>query len=130
MMDAKLMKHGAFGWFELMTSNVAAAKAFYSSLFGWTTQEIPMVNTPYTVIKVAGEDVAGIMPMPPGEEKMPPVWGIYITVSDVNATVTKAKRLGGKILVAPRDIPEVGRFCVLKDPQGAWIAAIEYKQPV
>jgi predicted enzyme related to lactoylglutathione lyase len=127
-MDEKLMKHGAFGWFELMTSNVAAAKKFYTELLGWTIQDMPMENMDYTVIKVDNEDVAGMMPMPPDSGEMPPSWGIYITVKDVDRTVAKVKELGGKILVEPRDIPEVGRFCVIQDPQGAWFAAITYKQ--
>jgi predicted enzyme related to lactoylglutathione lyase len=59
---------------------------------------------------------------------MPPAWGNYITVKDVDATVALAKDLGGKVLVEPRDIPEVGRFCVIQDPQGAWLTAITYKQ--
>jgi predicted enzyme related to lactoylglutathione lyase len=63
-MDEKLMKHGAFSWFELMTTDVGAAKTFYSKLFGWTTKDMPMENMSYTVVQVDGEDVAGIMPMP------------------------------------------------------------------
>jgi predicted enzyme related to lactoylglutathione lyase len=129
-MDVKLMRHGAFGWFELMTSDVAAAKQFYTHLLGWTTQEIPMEGMAYTVINVDGEAVAGMMPMPPGEEAMQPVWGIYVTVNDIDATVAKAKELGGEILVEPRAIPEVGRFCVIQDPQGAWFAAMEYRTQV
>ena len=101
---------------------------FYSALLGWTTHEMPMENMKYTVVKVDDEDVAGMMPMPPDSGETPPTWGIYITVKDVDATVTKAKELGGKILVQATDIPEVGRFCVIQDPQGAWFAAITYKQ--
>jgi predicted enzyme related to lactoylglutathione lyase len=126
-MDEKLMKHGAFSWFELMTTDVEAAKSFYSQLLGWTTKDMPMGDMNYTVTSVEGEDVGGIMPMPPDAGEMPPSWGIYITVNDVDATVSKAKELGGKILVEPRDIPEVGRFCVIQDPQGAWFSAITYK---
>lgn len=128
-MDEKLLKHGAFGWFELMTTDVAASKDFYTALLGWTTQDMPMENMTYTVIKVDGEDVAGMMPVPPDSKDMPPVWGIYITVKDVEATVAKARDMGGKILVEPQDIPKIGRFSVIQDPQGAWFAVIEYIQP-
>lgn len=127
-MDEKLMKHGAFGWFELMTTDVSSSKEFYSNLLGWTTQDMPMEGMNYTVVKVDNEEVAGMMPMPPDSGEMPPTWGIYITVENVDATLAKAKDLGGKILVEPRDIPDVGRFCVIQDPQGAWFAAITYKQ--
>ncbi len=67
------------------------------------------------------------MPMPPDTGEMPPAWGIYLTVDNVDETAKKAKALGGKVLIEPRDIPEVGRFCVLQDPQGAWFSAISYK---
>jgi predicted enzyme related to lactoylglutathione lyase len=53
-------------------------------------------------------------------------WGVYVTVDDVDATAAKAEELGGKILVPPTDIPNVGRFCVLQDPQGSVISAITY----
>ena len=57
---------------------------------------------------------------------MPPMWGIYITVDDVDKTAKQVEELGGKILRPPMDIPEVGRFCVLSDPQGAVIQAMTY----
>jgi uncharacterized protein len=53
--------------------------------------------------------------------------GVYVTVNDVDTTAELAKRLGAKILLAPRDIPDVGRFCIIQDPQGAVISAITYK---
>jgi predicted enzyme related to lactoylglutathione lyase len=127
-MDEKLMKNGAFSWFELMTTDVNAAKGFYSKLLDWTTEEYPMEDMNYTVVKVDGEGVGGIMTMPPDSKDMPPVWGIYITVNDVDATAKLAKELGGKIIVEPRNIPDVGRFCVIQDPQGAWFAAITYQK--
>ena len=127
-MDEKLMKHGAFGWFELMTNDIEGAKSFYSRLLGWKTYDMPMEKVNYTVIKANDEDVAGIMTMPPDVSDMPPTWGLYITVDDVDATAAKAKDLGGQVVVEPQDIPQVGRFCVIKDPQGAWFSAITYVQ--
>lgn len=127
-MDEKLLKNGAFSWFELMTTDVEGAKAFYSKLLGWKTEDIAMANINYTVVKVNEEDVAGIMTMPPDSQDMPPTWGIYITVDDVDATTKLAIELGGKVLVEPREIPDVGKFSVIQDPQGAWFAAITYNQ--
>jgi predicted enzyme related to lactoylglutathione lyase len=67
------------------------------------------------------------MAMPPqGKKKMPPQWGAYVTVDDVDLTAKKAAKLGGKVLVPPQDIPGVGRFSVLQDPQGAMISVITY----
>ena len=127
-MDDKLMRHGAFSWFELMTSDVQAAKKFYSELFGWTTQEMPMQGEVYTVVEVDGEGVGGIMSLPPTPEGMPPAWGIYITVKNIDETVKTARELGGNIYVEPQEIPTVGKFGVIQDPQGAYFAVIQYSE--
>ena len=114
-MDEKLLKHGSFCWFELMTTDVAGAKDFYKKLMGWEMKDQPMDKMTYTVVSANGDEVAGIMTMPPDAGEMPPVWGTYVTVDDVDAIAKQAVALGGKILVEPRDIPEVGRFAVVQD---------------
>ena len=125
-MDKKLLKHGMFSWFELITTDVAGAKKFYKSLFGWKTTDMKMPGMKYTVAAVGKDEVAGMMPVPPKAKKMPPHWGVYVTVDDVDATAKKAVKLGGKILMPPTDIPGVGRFCVFQDPQGAVLSVITY----
>ena len=125
-MNEDLLKNGAFGWFELMTTDVDAAKAFYKELFGWEYETYPMPGSDYTVIKVDGNAVAGIMGMPDECKGMPPSWDIYITVDDVDAVARGVLSLGGKILKPAFDIPEVGRFCVLQDQQGAVLCAMTY----
>ena len=127
-MDEQHMQHGAFSWNELLTTDVEAAKDFYTKLFGWTTQDMPMEGMTYTVVGAGGKDVGGIMKIPAEAEGMPPAWGCYVTVDDIDTTVRTAKQLGGKVLVGPMDIPDVGRFCVIQDPQGAVISAITYKR--
>jgi hypothetical protein len=122
------MKHGAFSWFELMTTDIEGAKQFYGKLLGWKLRDEPMEGFNYTVVDANGEDVAGIMDMPPDSGDMPPVWGIYFTVENLDKTVAQAKELGATILVEPREIPGVGRFSVIQDPQGAWFSAMEYRQ--
>ena len=117
---------GKFSWCELLTNDVAAAKQFYGQLFGWSLEDRPMEGMTYTVASVAGAPVGGIMAQPPGREAMPPQWGCYVTVEDVDATARQAEALGGRVLLPPMDIPGVGRFCVLQDPQGAVISAITY----
>jgi hypothetical protein len=124
--DTKLLKQGAFSWFELMTTDVAAAKQFYTQLFGWTTEEMPMETGSYNTITVDGEQVAGIIGTPPEAEGTPPMWSLYVTVDDVDATVKQAVELGGKIIVEPRDIPQAGRFSVIEDPQGAVFQIMSY----
>lgn len=125
-MDEQFKQHGAFSWCELMTTDVDAAKAFYSKLFGWDTEDMPMPGMTYTVVKAAGMGIGGIMTIPKEAQGMPPMWGAYVTVTDVDATARNAEQLGAKLLVPPQDIPNVGRFCVIQDPQGAVISAITY----
>lgn len=119
-------KHGQFDWCELMTTDVDAAKKFYTMLFGWETEDMSMPGMTYTVVKVGGQGVGGIMPIPENAKGMPPMWGAYVTVDDVDKTAQLAQKLGGKLHVPPTDIPTVGRFCVIEDPQGAVINAITY----
>ena len=66
------------------------------------------------------------MSMPPGAEERPPNWGAFVTVNDVDSVAANAQQLGGKLLLEPKDIPNVGRFCVIQDRQGAVISAITY----
>ncbi len=125
-MDEKLKKHGAVSWSELMTTDVAGAKSFYTKLFGWEYEDAPMEGMTYTVIKANGEEMAGLMSMPEQAQGAPPAWGLYITVDNVDETAEKAAAMGATIHVSSQDIPEVGRFCVLQDPQGAFISIISY----
>jgi predicted enzyme related to lactoylglutathione lyase len=125
-MEDSRSKHGRFSWNELLTTDPAAATEFYTQLFGWTTQAWPMGDFDYTIVKAGESDAGGIMPIPEKAKGMPPSWGAYVTVEDVDATVAKAEKLGGKIIVPPTEIPTVGRFAVIQDPQGAVISAITY----
>ncbi len=125
-MDTKYKLHGAFSWCELLTTDVAEAKRFYSKLFGWTLELAPIPGMEYTLVKYGGEQMGGIMTIPSAAAGLPPCWGVYVTVDDVDATAKLAVEMGGKVLMPPRDIPQVGRFCILQDPQGAMINAITY----
>jgi len=119
---------GAVSWTELSTPDPAAAQAFYGALFGWRFEPMAMPDGQYHVIKLGAEDaIGGIMATPPEAKGMPPMWGSYVTVADCDATAAKCTALGGKVCVGPMDIPNVGRFAMLQDPQGATICAIAYK---
>jgi len=110
-----------------MTPDVAGAKAFYSRLFGWDLEDMPMQDTTYTVNRAGGWEIGGMMATPPEAQGTPPIWGTYVTVDDVDDTARTAADLGAAVVVAPRDIPGVGRFCVIRDPQGAFITTITYQ---
>ncbi len=127
-MDEHLKKHGIISWSELMTNDLTAAKNFYSQLFGWKFEQACTSEMDYTIVKSNEREIAGMMALPPEDAKAPPNWGTYVTVDDVDAVASKAEELGAKIVVPPQDIPQVGRFCVLQDPQGAFISAITYTQ--
>lgn len=108
------MSDPQFFWYELLTSDPAAAAEFYGSVIGWEGQ--PMGD--YTVFNIDGGGVAGVMRMPP-ETGMPPVWMGYIQIEDVDAATDRVKEAGGRIHRAPQEIPGVGRFSMVADPQGA-----------
>ncbi|MEY3251645.1 MAG: hypothetical protein RL227_618 [Pseudomonadota bacterium] len=117
---------GAFSWNELMTTDPAAAGAFYAGLFGWAIKDVDTGTGAYHVAHVGDTQVAGIMGMVPGGPPMPPAWGAYVTVADVGETIAKCAVLGGKTLVPPMDVPGVGRMAVLQDPQGAVFSVMAY----
>lgn len=127
-MDDPRYTPGKFSWNELLTTDPEGAKTFYGQLFGWTSQDWPMSDFNYSIVKAGETEVGGIMPIPSHAKGMPPTWGAYVTVEDVDATAQLAEKLGGKILVPPTDIPTVGRFTVIQDPQGAVISAIKYEK--
>ncbi len=110
---------GRFVWHELATAEVKKATAFYSEIFGWSASEENMgPGGMYTMLKLGSTGVGGITALTPAE-KMPSHWRMYCSVPDVDAAAAKAKDLGGKVAFPPTDIPTVGRFAVVVDPQGA-----------
>lgn len=126
-MDQQAMKqHGAFSWNELMTSDVPAAKTFYASLFGWDMRDDTSGEMTYTMLRAGDWEVGGMMAMPPDAQGAPAAWGSYVTVDDVDKQTVEAEKLGGTIIMPPRDIPNVGRFAVITDPQGAMLTLITY----
>ncbi len=125
-MEEAIKRHGMFIWQELMTGDVDGAKKFYMALLGWSAEEFPMEGDgSYWVMKVGEEGVGGIMQTPPEAKGVPPYWGGYIMVDDVDTTAKKAQTLGGQIIAGPMDIPKVGRFATLRDPQGAVFSVIK-----
>lgn len=126
MSDTAMKQHGAFSWNELLTTDVKGAKAFYGKLLGWTLQDVNPSGMDYTLVKLGEKGVGGIMAIPAQAAGMPPAWGSYVTVSDVDALLPRVEALGGKICAPPQDIPDVGRFAVIQDPQGAMLSLISY----
>jgi predicted enzyme related to lactoylglutathione lyase len=115
---------GAFSWSELLTTDPAKAAEFYASLFGWALEPMEMPNGTYRVAKLGETPIGGIMACP--DASMPPMWGCYVTVADVEQTSARCTELGGAVLMPAFDIPNVGRMAVIKDPQGAMLSIISY----
>lgn len=117
--------HGKFVWHDLMTTDLAKAKPFYEGLFGWTVKAEPMGDMPYNLILLGGKDIGGMMQLDPAHGA-PSHWFGYVTVEKVEAAVERATAKGGKQLMAPMAVPEVGRFALASDPQGGVFAPFEY----
>lgn len=115
---------GRFMWYELMTSDPAAAIDFYRDVVGWGTQEWEGGENPYTMWTAGDAPIGGVMELPPEAVAAgaPPHWVAYIGTPDVDATLARARDLGANVLWGPLDVPEVGRMAGLADPQGAVFA--------
>ena len=110
---------GTLCWNELQTRQRDRAQEFYTKLFGWTAKGSPE----YVEIHVGDQAVGGLMTMQPQvPAQVPAHWLAYFWVDDVDAAAQKANAGGARTLVPPMDIPKVGRFAVLSDPQGAVFA--------
>ena len=113
---------------ELQTNDPASAKKFYTSLFGWKLQDVPMPGGPtYTMIDVGGGTGGGMMSNPiPGA---PSHWLSYVAVDDIHASTKKAKELGAMVLVDVTEVGEFGWMSVFTDPTGATLAMWKPKNP-
>jgi hypothetical protein len=117
---------GAIAWNELNTRDLAAAKDFYGTVFGWDFETEDMGEAgSYTTISLDGNPVGGILDMVEREvpEMVPPHWQLYFAVEDTDATVAAAEASGGGVMVPPMEVP-AGRFAILTDPHGASFGVI------
>ncbi len=117
---------GALCWNELLTTDTKVAGAFYAGLFGWGMKATEMAQGgAYTIFTLGEKQVGGMMQMPPEWEGVPSNWMVYFAVADCDASVETARGLGAEIVVPPTDIPSVGRFAVVQDPQHAVFSIIK-----
>ena len=117
--------HGTICWTELATKDAESAGKFYSELLGWTLKTSEAGGVNYTEFSAAGRPLGGIFQMTAecGGDG-PSHWSSYVAVDDVDASAKRVEELGGKVVMPPMDIPNVGRFCVINDPTGATISLI------
>lgn len=128
MSDADV--RGRFLWYDLMTTDMAAAQEFYRTVAGWGVETWDAGDKPYPMWTIGERPIGGAMDLPAEarEQGAPPHWLAYVGSPDVDATTARAAELGATVLVAPMDIPTVGRFSVLCDPHGAVFAAFAPQQ--
>jgi uncharacterized protein len=122
---------GRFCWYELMTSDRNAARTFYGAVVGWSTEEASTPGQVYSMLTAAARPIGGLMELPEDCRRLgiPPRWTGYVAVGDLEAATTLATRLGATTRVPPTDIPNVGRFSIITDPQGAMLALFQAAKP-
>jgi predicted enzyme related to lactoylglutathione lyase len=115
----------AFVWYELLTTDLPAAQAFYGRVVGWTVEDASTPQFGYRLFSTDGAPVAGLMELPlEGRKKgAMPRWVGYVAVQDVDASIDRLKALGGTVYVPPTD-SNIGRIAVVADPQTATLALV------
>jgi uncharacterized protein len=126
MATIKKFNPGEYCWADLGTTDVAGAKKFYRSIFGWEATDLPMGEggLKYSMLRVKGKDVCAVYPMASEQRKakVPPFWLPYISVANVDRTIKKATAARGILCLGPTDVMKAGRMAILQDPTGAGVA--------
>ena len=119
-------EHGTPNWVELGTDEPEAACSFYSELFGWEGEEIPGGHGSYTMFRLGGKKVAGILAR--GEKQPVNAWNSYIAVNDADVAAARVAELGGTVAAGPFDLPGAGRAAFVLDPSGAAVGLWEARE--
>ena len=119
----------SFCWNELVTTDTKKDGDFYTGLFGWGKEVQNLGPMEYTMFTNNGRQAGGMLQLTPEMGNMPPHWLVYFAVDDCDAKTRKATELGASTMKPPADIPGIGRFAILQDPQGAAFAIIKLENP-
>jgi predicted enzyme related to lactoylglutathione lyase len=111
----------SFCYSELHTKDLTRAKAFYSELFGWKFEDLPVPGMQYAMVHTGGEQGSGAM----NDAAVPPMWLTYINVDNVIEATARAAKLGAKVLTTKTEVKDMGWFAVIDDPTGARLALWE-----
>jgi predicted enzyme related to lactoylglutathione lyase len=113
-------KIGAISWHDLTVENAEQVKDFYSEVTGWKAAPVDMGGyNDFSMITSSDECSAGICHARGTNADLPPQWLVYITVEDLDKSIDKCEKLGGKIIAGPKNMGDIGRFCVISDPAEA-----------
>jgi hypothetical protein len=115
--------HGKLVWYELVSSDPAKSKAFHAELLGWTVEPQEMAGMKFELAKAGGKDVATIRPA--DDKKTKSHWVPFVSVADVDAAVAAIEQNKGKVVKAAMDVPDIGRFAFVSDPNGAMFAVFK-----
>jgi len=115
-----------FAWYELLTTDLSAARSFYGKVLGWDVQDASTSEFAYGLFNIGGSPVAGLMELPLDGQKQgaTPRWVGYVAVEDVDGVVDQLKRLGGTVYVPPTE-SNIGRLALVADPQTATLALVK-----
>ena len=118
--------HGHFVWYELLTTDLAAAEAFYHQVLGWNAQDASTPKFAYRVLTADAVPVSGLMGLPSEglQRGAAPRWVGYVAVDDLDAGMSRLKALGGTTYVPPTD-SNIGRIAIIADPQTATLALVQ-----
>ena len=125
MSEIKEYTPGTFCWAELAAQDADKAKEFYTKLFGWAITDMPIgENMVYSMASINGKDAGAMYQMwsEQREQGVPPHWSSFISVSNVDESVKKARALGGTVIVEPMDVFDAGRMASIIDPAGAVVS--------
>jgi hypothetical protein len=114
---------GKFVWFDHVSKDSRRAEAFYSELFGWKVRSVPMGEGTYEMILVGDTMIGGFGPQ---TADAPAHWSSAVSVDDVDVSTRTAAMLGGRVLLPPTDIPNVGRHAIVQDPTGAVLSLFRH----
>jgi predicted enzyme related to lactoylglutathione lyase len=130
-MSGNNLDNGRFVWYEYLAKDPKSAIDFYTNVAGWKTQPFGEAGD-YTMWVGSQGPLGGVMKLPSEAAKMgaPPHWMSHVQVENVDATISRVKELGGKLHHGPEDIPTVGRFAVIGDPQGAFVSIFTPSAPM
>jgi predicted enzyme related to lactoylglutathione lyase len=119
----------SFCWNELATNDTGKAGDFYTGLLGWGKDVQNFGPMEYTMFTNGERPAGGMFKLTPEMGNIPPHWLVYFAVDDCDAKTAQATELGGSVMKPPDDIPGIGRFSILLDPQGAAFAIIKMEGP-
>ena len=122
---------GTFCWVDLATTNIGSSKQFYTRLFGWTMADVPAgEGGVYTMAEKDGKTVCGLYELCEKDRKqgISPHWQSYVSVGSADQSAARAEELGGKVLMSPFDVMDVGRIAVVQDPSGATFSLWEPRE--